>query len=80
MLFLEKPYNNCILFDVTVGHVQHAALGHVAESKQYGGLNKCDNRIPNPIKYATKNRISRYFFPLEQKFFFKNRGGDELII
>ena len=23
---------------VTVGHVQHAALGHVAESKQYGGL------------------------------------------
>ena len=23
---------------VTVGHVQHAELGHIAESKQYGGL------------------------------------------
>jgi hypothetical protein len=29
---------NTILFSVTVGHVQHATLGHVAESKQYGGL------------------------------------------
>jgi hypothetical protein len=29
---------NNILFSVTVGHLQHAALGHVAESKQYGGL------------------------------------------
>jgi hypothetical protein len=29
---------NTILFSVTVGHVQHAAPGSVAESKQYSGL------------------------------------------
>jgi hypothetical protein len=29
---------NTILFCVTVGHVQHAAPGNVAESKQYGGF------------------------------------------
>jgi hypothetical protein len=32
---------------VTVGHVQHAAPGHVAESKQYGGL-----KIPNLIIFV----------------------------
>jgi hypothetical protein len=31
---------NTILFSVTVGNVQHAAPGHAAESKQYGGLKK----------------------------------------
>jgi hypothetical protein len=29
---------NTILFSVTVGHVQHAAPGHVAENKQNGSL------------------------------------------
>jgi hypothetical protein len=29
---------NTIRLSVTVGHAQHAAPGHAAESKQYGGL------------------------------------------